>query len=236
MIKFCVTLNKLKGKVNIISKWYISYHVWGSRYRAKFEDEDFDSFWGIACEGHTHTHTDWLLLRLSETYFKATLKTKRVGLVLITVSLTISKWVSKEGLSYKEAVPIPYLVNCSGKECRASAICSAGHFNLSWRKHNYLLFPYLAIRSSTLVTKSSTDIVRFRGSYISMMRRYKIKWKANAVHSLPQKKIWLPNCWAGSNSWPKCRANPIQNRVVQPNVFLRRRQSNDWNENGGTEK
>ena len=25
--------------------------------RAKFDDDDFNSFGGIACDGHTHTHT-----------------------------------------------------------------------------------------------------------------------------------------------------------------------------------
>ena len=31
-------------------------HVSGSQ-RAKFYDDDFNSFRGIACEGHTRTHT-----------------------------------------------------------------------------------------------------------------------------------------------------------------------------------
>ena len=38
------------------------YHVWGS-YHAKFDDDDFNTFQGIACEGHTydtHTHTQRL--------------------------------------------------------------------------------------------------------------------------------------------------------------------------------
>ena len=30
-------------------------HIWG-RHRAKFDDDDFNSFRGIACEGHKHTH------------------------------------------------------------------------------------------------------------------------------------------------------------------------------------
>ena len=34
-------------------------HVWGS-HSAKFDDDDFNSFWGIACVGHTHTHTHTL--------------------------------------------------------------------------------------------------------------------------------------------------------------------------------
>ena len=31
-------------------------HVYGS-YRAKFDDDDFNRFRGIACEGHTYTQT-----------------------------------------------------------------------------------------------------------------------------------------------------------------------------------
>ena len=34
-------------------------HVWGS-HRAKFDDDDFNNFGGIACEGQTHTHTHFI--------------------------------------------------------------------------------------------------------------------------------------------------------------------------------
>ena len=40
----------MKVKVNM------HYHIWGS-YHAKFGDDDFNSFLGIAGEGHTHRQT-----------------------------------------------------------------------------------------------------------------------------------------------------------------------------------
>ena len=50
------------------------YYVSGS-HRAKFDDDDFNSFRGIACERQTHTHTH-THTRLSS--LKFALKTKRI--------------------------------------------------------------------------------------------------------------------------------------------------------------
>ena len=52
MIKICVNLNEGQGQYN--------EHV--MHYHAKFDGDDFHSFRGIVCEGHTqetdtHTHT-----------------------------------------------------------------------------------------------------------------------------------------------------------------------------------
>ena len=45
-------------------------HVWGSHH-AKFDDDDFNSFQGITCEGHTHTLTQAFdLSHLSKTFFE----------------------------------------------------------------------------------------------------------------------------------------------------------------------
>ena len=51
-----MTLNKGQGQYN---SHVMRYHVRG-RPRAKLDDDDFNSFWGIACEGNTHkqTHMD----------------------------------------------------------------------------------------------------------------------------------------------------------------------------------
>ena len=53
MIKICVTLNESQGQYN---EHVMHSHVWGIHH-AKFDDDDFNSFWGTACEGHTHTQT-----------------------------------------------------------------------------------------------------------------------------------------------------------------------------------
>ena len=53
MIMICVTLNEGQVQYN----WHVMHsHVWGS-HRAEFDDDDFNSFRGIACDGHAHTHT-----------------------------------------------------------------------------------------------------------------------------------------------------------------------------------
>ena len=54
--------------LNIINAWCINFHVSGS-HRAKFDDYDFNSFRGIACEGHRHTQRqiDRLWPRVSKT-------------------------------------------------------------------------------------------------------------------------------------------------------------------------
>ena len=54
MIKIWVTLNEGQGQHN---EHVMHYHAWGSYY-AKFDDDNFNSFWGIICEGATHRQTD----------------------------------------------------------------------------------------------------------------------------------------------------------------------------------
>ena len=54
MIKICVTLNEDQGQYN---EHMMHYHVSGSHH-AKFDDDDFNRFRGIAREGQTHMHTD----------------------------------------------------------------------------------------------------------------------------------------------------------------------------------
>ena len=46
-----MALNDGQGQYN---EHLMPYNVWGS-YCAKFDDDDFNSFWRIACEGHRHT-------------------------------------------------------------------------------------------------------------------------------------------------------------------------------------
>ena len=46
-----VTLNEGQGQYN---QHVMHSGVWG-RHHAKLDDDDFNSFWVIACQGHTHT-------------------------------------------------------------------------------------------------------------------------------------------------------------------------------------
>ena len=72
MTKISVTLNEGQGRYN---QHVMHYHVWRS-HCPKFDDDDFNNFGGIACEGQTHrqtqTHTHRDLGHLNEN-----LQTKR---------------------------------------------------------------------------------------------------------------------------------------------------------------
>ena len=54
MIKIYVTFDDGQGQYN----YHVMHsHVWGNLC-AKFDDDDINSFRGIACEGHTQAHTE----------------------------------------------------------------------------------------------------------------------------------------------------------------------------------
>ena len=44
----------MEVKVNVINTWYIPMSE--AVHRAKFDDDDFNNFRGIACDGQTRTH------------------------------------------------------------------------------------------------------------------------------------------------------------------------------------
>ena len=70
MIKLCMTLNEGQGQYN---EHEMHSHVWASSC-AKFDDDDFNIFWGIACEGNTHKQTDfgfvYLILKLFQSHIR----------------------------------------------------------------------------------------------------------------------------------------------------------------------
>ena len=56
MIKICgVALDEAQGQYNL---HVVHDYVSGSDH-ATFDDDDFSSFRGVDCEGHTHRHTDY---------------------------------------------------------------------------------------------------------------------------------------------------------------------------------